>query len=1278
MIYEQTIELARLSDGESGQSSFIHIKYSNDKKTFTGNDGEDVGIYLGIYTDDIEEDSMDFNKYKWSKIVGADGKQGEDGVSIISVDEHYAVSSSNTAEPTTWTDTVPEMTTENKYLWNYETINYSNGDHSDTTKRVIGIYGDKGNDGTSVTVKSTEVTYGISDDTITKPTSWSKSIPTVEAGKYLWSKSVTTYSDGKSIETYSYALQGIQGEQGIQGIQGERGEQGIQGETGENGKTSYFHIKYSSVEKPTSASQMIETPSTYIGTYVDYTSEDSTDPSKYTWSRFQGVQGEKGEQGIKGTDGTNGKTSYLHIAYADSADGKIGFDISNSTNKLYIGQYTDFTPDDSTDPTKYLWTKIKGEQGVQGVKGNDGITYYTWIKYADSPTSGMSDNPSGKKYLGVATNKTSSTESTNYSDYTWSLIKGDTGEKGDPGATGNGIKSIAYTYACTTTQTAPDSKNITATTMPTLDATNKYLWQKEVITYTNETSQTTVLLLAVYGNTGAKGDKGNDGTSVTVKSTAITYGTSTNSSTKPTSWSSTMPSVAQGQYLWTKTVVTYSDGKTTETYTYSLQGKDGTSITIKSKSVEYAVSTNGTTAPTSGWQASIPTVANGSFLWTKSTVTYSDNTSAVSYSVGYKGTNGTNGTSPTVSSTKNEYQQSTSGTTVPTGTWETTPPTATAGQYMWTKTTTTYSDNKTSVSYNVSKNGVNGSNGKSIGTITNYYLATSASTGVTTSTGGWTTTVQNVSADKKYLWNYEVIKYSDNTVASTSTPCIIGAYGDKGNAGATGTGIDSIIKEFYLSTSSTTQVGGSWQTTMPTWATGKYLWTREKIVYKNPASTVYTEPKCDSSWEAIDNLQVGAVNMIRNAKTMEYVDYGIVNDVKTYAALLSADGKALLSADGDVLIATANTGQVYIVDLPKASTLADDSLILINQGNQPLWFTYADLKQAMTGGMNASNTYTKTQADSKFQPKGNYLTAVPDKYVTDDELTAKGYATNAQLAKKVDVAQGTSNSGRYMMVNASGNIVPVDCSDTVHKHSNKSVLDGITASKVNDWNNKSDFTGSYNDLTNKPVIPTKISQLTNDSNFLTGVVWGDIGNKPATFAPSTHTHTELATKATVNKDTDWDEVTASGIYNVQVNGWGANKHNPSGAYAYGTLIVHAFNSSHIIQIYISHQGDVFTRETWSGKDSYVEWNKVYTTKNKPSKSDVGLGNVDNTADANKAVKSATNDSKGQNISTTYIKSLAISGKTITYTRGDNTTGTIVTQDTTYVAMTDDEIKKICV
>lgn len=144
------------------------------------------------------------------------------------------------------------------------------------------------------------------------------------------------------------------------------GEQGIPGEKGADGKSSYFHIKYSAIANPTSSSQMTEEPSVYIGTYVDFTETDSTDPAKYTWSRFEGIQGEHGEQGIPGTNGADGKTSYLHIAYANSADGTDGFSVSDSTGKLYIGQYTDFVQADSTDPSKYAWTKIKGEKGADG------------------------------------------------------------------------------------------------------------------------------------------------------------------------------------------------------------------------------------------------------------------------------------------------------------------------------------------------------------------------------------------------------------------------------------------------------------------------------------------------------------------------------------------------------------------------------------------------------------------------------------------------------------------------------------------------------------------------------------------------------------------------------------------------------------------------------------------------------------------------------------------------------------------------------------------------
>lgn len=144
------------------------------------------------------------------------------------------------------------------------------------------------------------------------------------------------------------------------------GEQGIPGEPGADGKTSYFHIKYSAVANPTSSSEMSETPLAYIGTYVDFTEADSTDPTKYTWSRFEGIQGEKGEQGIPGI-GQDGRTSYLHIAYATSADGSEGFSISESANKTYIGQYTDFVSTDSTDYTKYAWTKIKGEMSAEQV-----------------------------------------------------------------------------------------------------------------------------------------------------------------------------------------------------------------------------------------------------------------------------------------------------------------------------------------------------------------------------------------------------------------------------------------------------------------------------------------------------------------------------------------------------------------------------------------------------------------------------------------------------------------------------------------------------------------------------------------------------------------------------------------------------------------------------------------------------------------------------------------------------------------------------------------------
>lgn len=136
------------------------------------------------------------------------------------------------------------------------------------------------------------------------------------------------------------------------------GPQGIPG-VGTDGKTTYLHIQYAPVQNPTAA-QMSKTPDKYIGTYTDFSGVDSTDPSKYTWAKFEG------DQGAQGPKGADGKTPYFHIAYANSADGRTGFSVDDSVNKLYIGQYTDYTPDDSTDPARYSWTKIKGEPGAAG------------------------------------------------------------------------------------------------------------------------------------------------------------------------------------------------------------------------------------------------------------------------------------------------------------------------------------------------------------------------------------------------------------------------------------------------------------------------------------------------------------------------------------------------------------------------------------------------------------------------------------------------------------------------------------------------------------------------------------------------------------------------------------------------------------------------------------------------------------------------------------------------------------------------------------------------
>ncbi|GAA6410593.1 hypothetical protein K040078D81_47100 [Blautia hominis] len=226
---------------------------------------------------------------------------------------------------------------------------------------------------------------------------------------------------------------------------GEPGAQGIPGKDGGNGtdgRTSYFHVMYAPNDKPTS-SQMSKEPNSYIGTYVDFIETDSRDPLAYSWVKIEGADGKDGTNGIPGTNGIDGKTSYIHMKYSD--DGSTFTADNGETPGKWIGQYVDFVQADSTVFSDYVWTKIQGPQGIQGLKGADGKQYYTWLKYADTPTSGMSDDPTDKAYIGLAYNKESATESNNYNDYTWSLIKGEKGDTGVAGQNGADGKQL-YTW----------------------------------------------------------------------------------------------------------------------------------------------------------------------------------------------------------------------------------------------------------------------------------------------------------------------------------------------------------------------------------------------------------------------------------------------------------------------------------------------------------------------------------------------------------------------------------------------------------------------------------------------------------------------------------------------------------------------------------------------------------------------------------------------------------------------------------------------------------------
>ena len=296
-----------------------------------------------------------------------------------------------------------------------------------------------------------------------------------------------------SIDCTTTALveKGEVGPPGLDGQQGKDGADGIPGRDGQDGRTSYAHIAYADSADGTKNFSVSDSRRLYIGFYTDFNQTDSTNPSAYRWTLIKGADGQDGADGLPGKPGADGRTPYFHTAYADSADGQLGFSTTNASGKFYMGTCTDYIQPDPTDYRAYTWVKIKGEKGATGPAGRDGrdgkgvksyaITYQAGTSGVSYPTGSWSSTipnvPNGQ-YLW---SKTTLTYTDNTTSDTYSVAYFPV--NGATGATGNGISSYTAEFYLSTSKTSQSGGSWT-TTPPTWE-NGKYLWTRYKIGYTN-------------------------------------------------------------------------------------------------------------------------------------------------------------------------------------------------------------------------------------------------------------------------------------------------------------------------------------------------------------------------------------------------------------------------------------------------------------------------------------------------------------------------------------------------------------------------------------------------------------------------------------------------------------------------------------------------------------------------------------------------------------------------------------------------------------------------
>lgn len=844
------VTVMRLQDGQNGTSAYVHIAYANSsdgRVDFSLTDSNRK--FIGQYSDSKQYGSDDPTKYRWSTI------KGEDGQSFVSAEEQFYYSTSQTELIGGEWFVGNVVYQPDKFLWKRWKCTYANPSEIKYTKAIFD------NTWNEIDAKIGEIHTQVSEANAQSKEAVNKATQAqADATKanQLASTANTQSSDAKKLAEQANTSTGKAQEQ-IDAIKGDitDSKQQIQ----------------DAVDKVNANAKEINTVKETYATKVDLTNESKSihaDVSTEIEKKVGELSTTVSQTYASKSDLTTLEGS-MNTQFKQTAD-----TISTQASSIEkLQSDTTQAQKDITDATKKATDAQAQADKALGNAQNAQTLADEAKKKADSAQTNL-DNANkeladAKLNLEIVTGRVDASEK-EISDAKTRLTS----------AEADVVQAQKdATTAQNNAQTAINNAKTAQTTADTAKA-NAEQAQKDLNALTNRVTKTET---AIKQNA----DK------ITLQAKSVTE----------------IKGIASSANSNASSALSKANSLTDRANSGEFDGRG-----VESTTVEYQASTSGTTVPTGTWSTTIPTVAAGSYLWTKTTTNYTSGTPTVGYSVARMGVNGAKGEKGEIGQTGPQGPQGLKGATGPQGPKgaDGKSPTVSVSKSGNTTTITVNNPDGTKTSQTV-KDGTNGTPGKDGATGKTTYFHVKYS-----NDGGKTFTSNSGETVGDYIGTYTDFVEADSTLVSSYTWAKIkgaqgdrgatgatgergpqgvqglkgdtgpqgpqgvkgdkgatgaqgpqgiqgpqgvqgvkgatGAQGPTGPTGATGTGVASMTQQYYMSDSKTTQSGGSWVESMPTWSNGKYLWTRYKVVYKNPTSTVYTTPVCDSSWEAVNEETV--------------------------------------------------------------------------------------------------------------------------------------------------------------------------------------------------------------------------------------------------------------------------------------------------------------------------------------------------------------------------------------------------------------------------------------